>query len=633
MLKLTKRPKLRAKDISHRHSLGGSGAAEDAVAHFYGQASSRSPSRFLTPGIPEYVPQPRDRPLMVTLTLGSHRLVVPGSSQMSVDALREIAGSMAGLPSSSLHLVSGEAPLRLGRVLGDYSALFGPYGLAVQVVTTVAPEERGSLPERGVGRLERPPLVGEIASLNGTVSWAWPGDSPRPESRVPPLVFQRQPVVPAETSYLIFLLYENGYSETEVVWPTLSVRQLRSKVGERTSLDPDSVFFAYEGDLLEVTRLMHDSPIIGEGASLHVFLSIGRALQFKLGWNAAQDSQGGGPPPTTPPTMLSAPASRFTTVGYTDASLGTNGTRGPSRHVPADPPSPAPTNRTSTSDKLRASFKCPKFMGEVRHWKVWNQGFVRFLSINRLDHVIEEGFLQANLHVSLQEDNKLVYYILEDAVSGSTVASKYVRRAAMWNGHEAYFFLYDGFALSGPAQAAILLGELGNFRFKVDETPSEVTLRLQELFDDLESIPGTAAMTMNDTQKINYLLSAIRPERSLASVYSQIQTEQVRGKITFVEACDDLRFRCEALRADDLLHAAVQPSKVRGLMASPDDSSVPGPAPASTTRALITTADKRQNRVAPVKKEPVPCTVKGCDTMTAAHLRLCKRSYGTLRVK
>jgi hypothetical protein len=66
---------------------------------------------------------------------------------------------------------------------------------------------------------------------------------------------------------------------------------------------------------------------------------------------------------------------------------------------------------------------------------------------------------------------------------------------------------------------------------------------LQELFDDLESIPGSAAMTLNDTQKINYLLSAIRPERSLASVFAQIQSDQVRGKITFVEACDDLRYR------------------------------------------------------------------------------------------
>jgi hypothetical protein len=70
-------------------------------------------------------------------------------------------------------------------------------------------------------------------------------------------------VVPTEASYLIFLLYENGHSETEVVWPTLSVRQLRSKVGERASFAPDIVFFAFEGVLLEVTRLMHDSPIIG----------------------------------------------------------------------------------------------------------------------------------------------------------------------------------------------------------------------------------------------------------------------------------------------------------------------------------------------------------------------------------
>ncbi len=212
----------------------------------------------------------------------------------------------------------------------------------------------------------------------------------------------------------------------------------------------------------------------------------------------------------------------------------------------------------------------------------------------------------------------MVFYILEDAVSGSAVAAKYVRKAAVWNGHEAYFLLYDGFALSGPAQAAILLGELGNFRFKVDETPSEVALRLQELFDDLESIPGSAAMTMNDTQKINYLLSAMRPERTLASVYSQIQTKQVRGKITFEGACDDLRFRCEALRADDLLHVATQPSKIRGLLATSGDAPVP---------ALLTTADKRQNRVAPTKKEPVPCTVKGCTTMTAAHLRLCKPCY------
>ena len=57
------------------------------------------------------------------------------------------------------------------------------------------------------------------------------------------------------------------------------------------------------------------------------------------------------------------------------------------------PPVQPGTTRSTTTDKLRATFKCPKFLGEVRHWKVWNQGFVRFLSINKFDHVIEEDFL------------------------------------------------------------------------------------------------------------------------------------------------------------------------------------------------------------------------------------------------
>ncbi len=130
-----------------------------------------------------------------------------------------------------------------------------------------------------------------------------------------------------------------------------------------------------------------------------------------------------------------------------------------------------------------------------------------------------------------QDDNKLVYYILEDvedAVLRSPVAAKHIFRSAICNGHEAYQFLFDGFALSGPASAAILLGELSHFRFKADETPTEVVLRLQELCDDLESIPGSAAMTLNDTQKINYLLSAIRPERSLTSVLKLLQVYRVR---------------------------------------------------------------------------------------------------------
>ncbi len=150
-------------------------------------------------------------------------------------------------------------------------------------------------------------------------------------------------------------------------------------------------------------------------------------------------------------------------------------------------------------------------------------------------------------------------------------------------------------------------------------------LRLQELYDDLESLPGTSAMILNDTQKINYLLSAIRPERSLAPVYSMIQTQQVRGLITFDQACDDLQFRAESLRADDLLHAIHTPTKIRGMVAA---KAIKPALPAlGTVPALITSADKRQNRGPASKAEQIACLAKACDNLTSVRFRLCKTCY------
>ncbi len=147
------------------------------------------------------------------------------------------------------------------------------------------------------------------------------------------------------------------------------------------------------------------------------------------------------------------------------------------------------------------------------------------------------------------------------------------------------YLLYNGYAFSGPATATLLLNELNNFRFLADETASELCLRLQEVFEDLAAVPGESSIEFSDTQKINYLLSAIRHERTLSSVYALIQTDQLRGRVTFDQACDDLRYRCESLRADELLNTSVRPTRVRGL-ATTADPVVP---------ALITSAAKRQN--------------------------------------
>jgi hypothetical protein len=110
--------------------------------------------------------------------------------------------------------------------------------------------------------------------------------------------------------------------------------------------------------------------------------------------------------------------------------------------------------------------------------------------------------------------------------------------------------LYNRFVFSGPQTAAILLAELTSIRFLRDETASGFCMRLVELLEELETVPGSAAVCMNDTQKLGYLLSAIIHETDLQSVYVQLQADQLSGNVTFEQACDELHHRCDAIRAD-----------------------------------------------------------------------------------
>jgi hypothetical protein len=225
--------------------------------------------------------------------------------------------------------------------------------------------------------------------------------------------------------------------------------------------------------------------------------------------------------------------------------------------------------------KILGNFKLPKFDGNARYWKTWDKNFIRFLSIHQLDFVVEESFMDLlPLTPSHFEANKMVYYILEDAIVPGSLAAKYLRQAAKWNGYEAYSKLHNGYVFSGPQTMSLLLAELVNIRFKADESASGFCLRLREVFEDLEMVPGPSSITMNDTQKIGYLLSGIRQEKTLQSVYVALQDKQVRGAITFEEACDDLHHRCEAIRADEMLNTPVRDQR----------------------KTLVSTHGKRQNK-------------------------------------
>ncbi len=189
-----------------------------------------------------------------------------------------------------------------------------------------------------------------------------------------------------------------------------------------------------------------------------------------------------------------------------------------------------PVQQPILSTKLLATFKLPKFDGVARSWKLWKKSFLRFFGIHQLDHVLEEHFLDTLWTTpGATAANKTVYFLVEDAVATGTLASRLIRQATKWNGHEAFTLLRNGYVFNGPQSATILLAELSKIRLKKNEDASTFCLRLVELIEDLELIPGDAAVYLTDTQKLGYLLSAIRHETSLQSVYSQFQSEQLRG--------------------------------------------------------------------------------------------------------
>jgi hypothetical protein len=296
-------------------------------------------------------------------------------------------------------------------------------------------------------------------------------------------------------------------------------------------------------------------------------------------------------------------------------------------------------------DKIRQGFKCPKFSGQCKDWKPWNKGLMRYLSIWELEYVLDPDFMdEIQLTPTKKRDNKMVYFIIEDAVQHSPLAASYVRQAPVNNGFEAYYTLHDGFVFAGTTTATLLLNDLSNFRFLPDETPTALCLRLEELFEELELLPGNAAVTFVDTQRIGYLINALRHESEWKNVCSTITSSQIKGDITFRQACNELRFRCEASRAHEILDKPIRGKRVNGLGAKiqeqekKDDSTE-----VEEVNGLISTTSKRLNltddtpagekkggkkggeKKKYVKKE---CLAADCDQLTT--FSLCGLHYHSL---
>jgi hypothetical protein len=290
-------------------------------------------------------------------------------------------------------------------------------------------------------------------------------------------------------------------------------------------------------------------------------------------------------------------------------------------------------------DKIRQGFKCPKFTGQCKDWKPWNKGFMRYLSIWELEYVLDPDFMdEIRMTPTKIRDNKMVYFIIEDAVQHSPLAASYVRQAPVNNGFEAYYTLHDGFVFAGTTTATLLLNDLSNFRFLPDETPTALCLRLEELFEELELLPGNAAVTFVDTQRIGYLINALRHEPEWKNVCSTITSAQIKGETTFRQACNELRFRCETSRAHDIMDKPIRGKRVKGLgtkvqeQEEGDDNTE-----VEEVNGLISTTSKRLNLTGDtpagekkskkkyVKKE---CLAADCDQLTT--FSLCGLHYHSL---
>jgi hypothetical protein len=240
----------------------------------------------------------------------------------------------------------------------------------------------------------------------------------------------------------------------------------------------------------------------------------------------------------------------------------------------------------------------PVFDGKPESFKEWKRGVYRFCAVNNVEATLEVGYVDGpNFNL---EDNKLLYFSLEQAVSKKAKPLQYFLRAALGDGNGAYLAIHDGYTFKGCSMAPILLQQLTNVRMLASELPSDFCLRLMTLFEDLEALPGDDAFSFNDTQKLGHLLKAIKQESDLAMSYNHIQTLMTRNAITFDEACDDLNVRCETIRADALLKDP--PAR----------------------RAMITTENKRMNVVEPYAL----CLTAGC--VTRSRFPFCRLHHAEM---
>ena len=292
---------------------------------------------------------------------------------------------------------------------------------------------------------------------------------------------------------------------------------------------------------------------------------------------------------------------------------------------------------SSSSNLIKDLSKLEPFDGTQESFKSFETNLERVAAVNNLEHTLDPDYFGSDLFNVT--DNKIMYFLLEKAVKGNTLAYSHFKKAPKQDGNKAYFALRDAFVFSAQATGALSLMKLTNFRIGQGELVSAFCLRLRELFEELEELEGDHAFVFNDTQRLGYLLTSIGAEVELEASYTYITSEMNRGTMTFELAIADLESRCEQARADALLHQARPRSRRHGNLGHSSsnnlDSDLSDDSDSSDRQGLVSTQNKRHNQTRLTgggdnsnTTRGTKCLVKGCSEL--CDLPICKLHYSSL---
>ncbi len=233
VLQISKRPRLRQKDIAHRQSLLLKRDDTALLSTLEGQRSM-TPALPIPPANPVFIPprlgdySPAHQPVdnfMALLRFGQRKVGVATSLRMSVHELQETAAQIAGLSSGDIALMIGDTHLPLYGVLGDYVFPNETRGTVISVVSSVGLRPQLRLHPSHV--LQFFLIVHAHLDLISASS----------------LTDGENPAV-----YLINIVHEDGSVAQQPVTSTMLVRQIRGQVAMSYDVAPDSVSLMFQGE-------------------------------------------------------------------------------------------------------------------------------------------------------------------------------------------------------------------------------------------------------------------------------------------------------------------------------------------------------------------------------------------------